>query len=364
MRDINQYSITQAVKDSFQTEPGSRFETLLHGLIDHLHDFTREVNLTQEEWIGVLNFLYDCGQISTPERHEFILLSDVLGFSALVDMINTRGGATEGLEPRPILPRRRARDETRRATSPMAATASRCSCTARVTDTLHKPLAGAIVDTWQADASGTYPIQEQEQGQDKYDLRGKFTTDEQGRYWYTTVLPKPYTVPYDGPVGRAPARRRPPCMAGGAPALHRPRAGHARHHHRGLLREYRVHRQRRGLRRAQVADRQGRAGEEGRRARLRARPRSRTRCSSSTSSSRPRADGRGPGEAGGIRRGAGAWHRHPRELRRRTSRNDPLRRRTPLRHVARGDAARTADALRARLCRASATSGFISSPRS
>ena len=71
-----------------------------------------------------------------------------------------------------------------------------------MTDILHKPLPGAIVDTWQADATGTYPIQEQAQGQDKYDLRGKFTTDEQGRYWYTTVLPKPYTVPYDGPVGR------------------------------------------------------------------------------------------------------------------------------------------------------------------
>ena len=89
MRDINQFTITQAVKDTFKTEPGSRFETLLHGLIEHLHDYTREHNLTHEEWMGVLNFLYDCGQISTPERHEFILLSDVLGFSALVDMINT-----------------------------------------------------------------------------------------------------------------------------------------------------------------------------------------------------------------------------------------------------------------------------------
>jgi hydroxyquinol 1,2-dioxygenase len=61
-------------------------------------------------------------------------------------------------------------------------------------------LPGALIDTWQADSSGTYPIQEE--GQDKYDLRGKFTCDDQGRYYYTTVLPKPYTVPYDGPVGR------------------------------------------------------------------------------------------------------------------------------------------------------------------
>ena len=96
MRDINQFTITEAVKKTFETEPGSRFEKLLHSFLDHLHDFTRENQITHEEWMGVLNFLYDCGQISTPERHEFILLSDVVGFSALVDMINTKGGATEG----------------------------------------------------------------------------------------------------------------------------------------------------------------------------------------------------------------------------------------------------------------------------
>jgi protocatechuate 3,4-dioxygenase beta subunit len=200
MRDINQFTITQAVKDSFKTEPGSRIEKLLQGLIDHLHDYTREMNLTHEEWMGVLNFLYNCGKISTPERHEFILLSDVLGFSALVDMINSRGGSTEGSNLGPFY-----LDNAPR----MKLGADLCGdrqgakvlVHGKVTDILHKPLAGAIVDTWQADASGSYPIQEQEHGQDKYDLRGVFTTDDQGRYYYTTVLPKPYTVPYDGPVG-------------------------------------------------------------------------------------------------------------------------------------------------------------------
>ncbi len=200
MRDINQFTITQAVKDSFKTEPGSRFEQLLHGFIDHLHDYTREMNLTHEEWMGVLNFLYACGKISTPERHEFILASDVLGFSALVDMINTRGGATEGSNLGPFyLP------EAPRKPLGADLAGEREGATVlvhgRVTDSLHNPLAGATVDTWQADGAGTYPIQEQDQGQDKYDLRGVFNTDEQGRYYYTTVLPKPYTVPYDGPVG-------------------------------------------------------------------------------------------------------------------------------------------------------------------
>lgn len=199
MSQINQFTITDAVKDSFRTEEGSRFKFLLETFIDHLHDFTREVNMTHDEWMGMLNFLYDCGQISTPERHEFILLSDVLGLSALVDMINTRGGATEGsnlgpfyLDNAPVLELGADLARGREGTTLLVH--------GIVRDSLGNPLPGAIIDTWQADGSGTYPIQEV--GQDKYDLRGKITADAQGRYYYTTVLPKPYTVPYDGPVGR------------------------------------------------------------------------------------------------------------------------------------------------------------------
>ena len=198
MADINQFTITEAVKKSFRTQEGSRFEFLLQSLIDHVHDFTRETSLTHEEWLRMLTFLYDCGKISTPERHEFILLSDVLGLSALVDMINTRGGATEGsnlgpfyLENAPRKPLGADLAGPREGVSVL--------CHGIVRDSLGHPLPGAIVDTWQADGSGTYPIQEE--GQDKYDLRGIFEADEQGRYYYTTVLPKPYTVPYDGPVG-------------------------------------------------------------------------------------------------------------------------------------------------------------------
>ncbi|NNU82054.1 intradiol ring-cleavage dioxygenase [Halovulum dunhuangense] len=200
MANVNQFSLTQAVQESFRTEEGSRFQLLLNKAIEHLHDYTREVNLTHEEWMRVLTFLYDCGKISTPERQEFILLSDVLGFSALVDMINTRGGATEGSNLGPFYlddaPEKALGDHLADGRDGVTILAY-----GKVTDTLHNPLPHAIVDTWQADGSGTYPIQEQEQGQDKYDLRGKFTTNDKGEYYYTTVLPKPYTVPYDGPVG-------------------------------------------------------------------------------------------------------------------------------------------------------------------
>jgi hydroxyquinol 1,2-dioxygenase len=198
MKDINQFTITEAVKQSFRTEDGSRFKFLLEKLIDHLHDCTRETNLTHDEWMRVLTFLYDCGKISTPERQEFILLSDVLGFSALVDMINTRGGATEGSNLGPFYldnaPRKKLGADIAGEREGVSVL-----CHGVVRDTLGHVLPGAIVDTWQADGSGTYPIQET--GQDKYDLRGIFETDGQGRYYYTTVLPKPYTVPYDGPVG-------------------------------------------------------------------------------------------------------------------------------------------------------------------
>ena len=201
MRDINQFTITEAVKESFKTEEGSRFKFLLETFIDHLHDYTREVNMTHEEWMGILMFLYDCGKISTPERHEFILLSDVLGFSALVDMINTRGGATEGSNLGPFYlddaPRFDLGGDLGRGRGGAALLVE-----GQVRDSLGNPIANAVIDTWQADSAGTYPIQEQASGQDKYDLRGIFTTNENGEYWYTTVLPKPYTVPYDGPVGK------------------------------------------------------------------------------------------------------------------------------------------------------------------
>jgi hydroxyquinol 1,2-dioxygenase len=197
--DINQMTITDAVQKSFHGPRTERHMFLIDKLIEHLHDFTRETNLTQDEWMYALNFLYDCGQISSPERHEFILLSDVLGWSALVDMINTKGGGTElsnlgpfYLKDAPVMPLGAHLAKDREGVILLA--------NGTVRDTLGNPLPGAVLDTWQADGSGMYPIQEK--GQDPMDLRGRFTANDEGRYYYTTVMPKSYTVPYDGPVGK------------------------------------------------------------------------------------------------------------------------------------------------------------------
>ena len=199
MRELNEMTITDAVKESFKNRSNERLSLLIDKLIEHLHDYARETNLTHAEWMTALNFLYDCGKISTPERHEFILLSDVLGLSALVDMINTQGGGTPGsnlgpfyLDNAPKFALGKHLADGREGVVILV--------NGQVRNTMGQPIPGAVIDTWQADGEGMYPIQDPKQ--DKWDLRGIFTTDNDGRYYYTTVLPKSYTVPYDGPVGK------------------------------------------------------------------------------------------------------------------------------------------------------------------
>src|SRR3954463_1677563 len=178
-------TITDSVKDSFNGPRSDRLLFLGDKLVEHLHDFTPQTNLPQDEGMTALTFLYDCGQISSPNRHEFILLSDVLGWSALVDMINTKGGGTElsnlgpfYLKDAPIMANGAHLADDREGVVLLA--------NGFVRDTLGNPLPGAVLDTWQADGSGTYPIQEK--GQDPMDLRARFTTDDEGRYYYTTVM--------------------------------------------------------------------------------------------------------------------------------------------------------------------------------
>lgn len=198
MRNISWDSITDAVTASFGQSADARFKFVLAGLVAHLHDFAREVNLTPEEWKAGIDFLYRAGRISDAARNEFILTSDILGLSSLVDMLQTGAGSTERSALGPFHadgspPLAVDGDLIRdNAGEPMLARG-------RVLDAAGRPLAGATLDFWQAAANGMY--WQQDPQQDRHNLRCKMTTDGEGRYAFTTIRPAPYTVPYDGPVG-------------------------------------------------------------------------------------------------------------------------------------------------------------------
>jgi hydroxyquinol 1,2-dioxygenase len=179
-----------------------RTTELITGLIRHLHAFVRETQPTPEEWLTGLDFLVRTGHASTEHRNEFILLSDMLGLTTAVDDVNFTGDAdatpssVEGPFHSPA-PTRANGDWI--ADGPERARAQVMVVRGRVTDTDGKPIAGATVDVWQADDAGYYDTQDPEQ--ELGNLRGLFTTDADGAYWFRSVVPASYPVPTDGPGG-------------------------------------------------------------------------------------------------------------------------------------------------------------------
>ncbi|KAI1433533.1 dioxygenase [Xylaria sp. CBS 124048] len=178
-----------------------RLTYLVERLVTHLHDFARETRLSTDEWMSALNFLVQCGQISSDIRHEFILLSDVLGLSLLVDSINhpKPPKSTEGsvLGPfhrhdAPIL------DNGANMSSDPNGESLLCICT--VKDTNGKPVEGVKIDIWETDSSGHYDVQRADR--DGPAERGVMMSDAEGRFWFKGILPVSYPVPHDGPVGR------------------------------------------------------------------------------------------------------------------------------------------------------------------
>lgn len=192
----------EIVAASFGGATDERLKEILTSLVRHTHAFVKDVGLTADEWAAGLRFLTETGHKCDDTRQEFILLSDVLGVSMLVDAVNnpSDGRCTESTVEGPFhlvdSPPRAlgdSIDETGEGGEP-------CLVTGRVTDSDGTPVAGASVDVWHADADGFYDVQRPGEVPDR-NLRGLFTTDEDGRYWFRTIVPRFYPVPTDGPVG-------------------------------------------------------------------------------------------------------------------------------------------------------------------
>jgi catechol 1,2-dioxygenase len=161
----------------------------------------KDVELTEEEWGVAIDFLTRTGQRCSDVRQEFILLSDVLGVSMLVETINHRTGGTS-TESTVLGPFHMVESPPRELGENIAldGKGEPCLVTGRVTGPDGEPLAGALVDVWQANDEGFYDVQ-QPGVQPERNLRGLFTADAEGRFWFRSIVPSYYPIPDDGPVG-------------------------------------------------------------------------------------------------------------------------------------------------------------------
>lgn len=179
-----------------------RLPRVLASVVGHLHQIVKEARPSQADWRQVIDFLTEVGHASDERRQEWILLSDLLGVSALVEEINSR--RPKGATPNTI------RGPFYRADAPrlplgavisLDGAGEPCCVSGHVRDLDGMPIAGATVETWQANADGFYENQQPDL-QPEFNLRGVFTTDAEGRFFFRTVKPAGYRVPDDGPVGQ------------------------------------------------------------------------------------------------------------------------------------------------------------------
>ncbi|HEV2252397.1 MAG TPA: intradiol ring-cleavage dioxygenase [Streptosporangiaceae bacterium] len=199
--DFTEESAADAVVESFAASADPRLRELLSSLVRHLHAFVRDTEPTIAEWERAIDFLTATGQKCDAERQEFILLSDVLGISMLVETINNRtaNNATESTVLGPFhmvaSPRRALGDSI-----DLVGTGPQCVLEGRVLSADGVPLPGAVLDVWQANDQGFYDVQ-QPDVQPPGNGRGLFTADQDGAYWFRTIVPTHYPIPTDGPVG-------------------------------------------------------------------------------------------------------------------------------------------------------------------
>lgn len=200
MRNLNENNITEVVNARLSETTTPRLKQIISSLTSHLHDFVRDVELTEEEWLEGIKFLTATGQKCNDKRQEFILLSDVLGVSMLCVALNNRkpAHATEAtvfgpfhVPDSPLV--ENGSDISNGAEGyPCIVRGSICSLDG-------KPIRNAMMDIWHADGAGWYDVQT---GDPETRCRGRLKTDEKGQFYFRTVKPVPYQIPSDGPVGK------------------------------------------------------------------------------------------------------------------------------------------------------------------
>ncbi|MCL4109783.1 UNVERIFIED_CONTAM: hypothetical protein GTU68_018510 [Idotea baltica] len=198
MRNVTTENITDVFAAYLGKDTDPRTREVLVALAQHLHDFAREVNLTHDEWRKGLSMLEHAGRITTPERNEFVLFSDVLGMSSLVDMMHSRPDATSSSVLGPF-------HVSNPPPLPIGGDMKRdfegalLLVEGQVRDPSGAPIPGAQIDIWQTAPNGLYSSQDPDQ--DIHSFHGLMTADDNGDFSFTTVKPVSYTVPSDGPVG-------------------------------------------------------------------------------------------------------------------------------------------------------------------
>ena len=212
MTELTEETVTDFVLDTLRQTPDARTKAVMAALVRHLHAFVREVEPNEAEWMAGIEFLTATGKMCSDTRQEFILLSDTLGVTTLIDAINHRypSGATANSVLGPFY-----FDER-----PIAAPGSDISGGAsgtpmyfagRILDDRDAPVVGAAVDIWHADGEGRYDVMHPDHRNGETAMRALLRTDEQGGFQFRSVLPASYPIPDDGPVGammRATGRSR------------------------------------------------------------------------------------------------------------------------------------------------------------
>ena len=201
MDDLTETTVTEAVIAQMADTPDPRLREIMAAAVKHLHAFAREVSLKPEEWLHAIKFLTEVGQACTPYRQEFILLSDTLGLSRMVNILHDGRAETVGTETSLLGPFYRTEAPHLALGDCIAHQpgTEQIGLYGTVRDEAGSPVANATVEVWQTDPDGAYDLQAHDPS--VMDWRAQFRTDADGQYRFRATLPLGYTIPLDGPVG-------------------------------------------------------------------------------------------------------------------------------------------------------------------